>query len=86
MEKHSTKFSFLSLTGVDPKSVICAFFKQGQCSKGAKCKFSHDLNVSRKGEKINVYEDVRDDGELVSYEPCREKTCLQGFPTRSDTN
>ncbi|KAL3855344.1 hypothetical protein ACJMK2_014560 [Sinanodonta woodiana] len=47
--------------GVDPKSVVCAFFKQGQCSKGAKCKFSHDLNLTRKGEKKNIYEDVRDD-------------------------
>lgn len=43
--------------GADPKSVLCAFFKQGQCTKGAKCKFSHDLNVERKGEKRNIYED-----------------------------
>ena len=34
--------------GADPKSVVCAFFKQGQCTKGDKCKFSHDLT----GEKI----------------------------------
>lgn len=47
--------------GVDPKSVLCAFFKQGQCSKGAKCKFSHDLNIERKGEKINIYSDSRDE-------------------------
>ncbi|XP_022327273.1 zinc finger CCCH domain-containing protein 15-like [Crassostrea virginica] len=49
--------------GADPKSVLCAFFKQGQCSKGAKCKFSHDLNVERKGEKINIYADTRDEKE-----------------------
>ena len=24
----------------------------GQCTKGFKCKFSHDLNVQRKGEKL----------------------------------
>ena len=52
-------------SGVDPKSVVCAFFKQGQCSKGDKCKFSHDLNVSRKGEKKNLYEDVRDEGGKI---------------------
>ncbi|KAK3082809.1 hypothetical protein FSP39_005975 [Pinctada imbricata] len=49
--------------GADPKSVLCAFFKQGQCSKGAKCKFSHDLNIERKSEKKNIYEDVREKGE-----------------------
>lgn len=35
--------------GVDPKSIVCEFFKAKQCSKGERCKFSHDLNVSRKG-------------------------------------
>ena len=34
--------------GADPKSIVCAFFKQGQCTKGDKCKFSHDLT----GEKM----------------------------------
>jgi len=43
--------------GVDPKSVLCAFFKQGSCGKGAKCKFSHDVNIERKGAKKNIYED-----------------------------
>jgi len=43
--------------GVDPKSVLCAFFKQGHCGKGAKCKFSHDLEIDRKGAKKNIYED-----------------------------
>ncbi|KAK9502815.1 hypothetical protein O3M35_011517 [Rhynocoris fuscipes] len=47
--------------GADPKSVICAFFKQGQCTKGAKCKFSHDLSIERKSEKRSIYVDMRDD-------------------------
>lgn len=47
--------------GVDPKSVLCAFFKQGQCTKGDKCKFSHDLSLERKGEKKSVYVDCRDE-------------------------
>ncbi|XP_059146216.1 zinc finger CCCH domain-containing protein 15-like [Physella acuta] len=46
--------------GVDPKSVLCAFFKQGQCTKGDKCKFSHDLTIERRGEKRNIYEDKKD--------------------------
>ncbi|EKM58585.1 uncharacterized protein PHACADRAFT_117663 [Phanerochaete carnosa HHB-10118-sp] len=47
--------------GVDPKTVLCAFFKAGSCDKGNKCKFSHDLDVGRKVEKKNLYEDVRED-------------------------
>ncbi|KAL2509475.1 Zinc finger CCCH domain-containing protein 21 [Forsythia ovata] len=49
--------------GVDPKSIVCEFYKVGQCAKGFKCKFSHDLSVQRKGEKIDIYSDKRDDGE-----------------------
>lgn len=48
-------------TGIDPKSVVCAFFKQGQCTKGDKCKFSHDLSMERKAEKRSLYCDMRDD-------------------------
>ncbi|XP_019952350.1 zinc finger CCCH domain-containing protein 15 [Paralichthys olivaceus] len=47
--------------GVDPKSVLCAFFKQGQCTKGDKCKFSHDLSMERKCEKRSLYVDERDE-------------------------
>lgn len=47
--------------GVDPKTVLCVYFKAGQCEKGNKCKFSHDLNVGRKVEKKNLYEDSREE-------------------------
>ncbi|XP_075036020.1 zinc finger CCCH domain-containing protein 15 [Mixophyes fleayi] len=47
--------------GADPKSVVCAFYKQGHCTKGDKCKFSHDLSLERKCEKRSVYVDGRDD-------------------------
>lgn len=47
--------------GVDPKTVLCAFFKAGHCEKGTKCKFSHDLNVGRKVDKKNLYEDTREE-------------------------
>ncbi len=43
--------------GVDPKSMLCEFFRHGQCTKGFKCKFSHDLNVERKGGKIDLFSD-----------------------------
>lgn len=51
--------------GVDPKTVLCAFFKAGTCDKGNKCKFSHDLDVGRKVEKKNLYEDDRDNEEKM---------------------
>ena len=47
--------------GVDPKSILCQFFKAGSCQKGAKCKFSHDLDIERKAEKIDLYSDQRKD-------------------------
>ncbi|XP_001607756.1 zinc finger CCCH domain-containing protein 15 homolog [Nasonia vitripennis] len=49
--------------GTDPKSVVCAFFKQGQCTKGDKCKFSHDLTVERKAEKRSLYCDMEKDAD-----------------------
>jgi hypothetical protein len=47
--------------GVDPKTVLCQFFKAGTCEKGKKCKFSHDLEVGRKGQKKDLYQDTRED-------------------------
>lgn len=49
--------------GVDPKSVFCAFFKQGLCKKGDKCKFSHDPSIEGKAAKRNLYADSRDTEE-----------------------
>ena len=54
--------------GVDPKTLLCAFFKAGHCDKGVKCKFSHNLDVERKVEKRNLYADTREEklaGECV---------------------
>lgn len=52
--------------GVDPKTVVCIFFKKGNCEKGKKCKFSHDLEVERKVEKRNLYTDTRAEEEEVT--------------------
>jgi hypothetical protein len=49
--------------GVDPKSIVCAFFKAKLCEKGDRCKFSHDLTVQRKALKIDLYSDRRDGAE-----------------------
>ncbi|XP_037407239.1 zinc finger CCCH domain-containing protein 11 isoform X1 [Triticum dicoccoides] len=60
--------------GVDPKSILCEFFKVGQCQKGFKCKFSHDLNVQRKGEKIDIYSDKRDGEEEDTMDDWDQET------------
>jgi hypothetical protein len=49
--------------GVDPKTVVCIFFKKGNCEKGKKCKFSHDLEMDRKTEKRSLYTDTRAEEE-----------------------
>ncbi|KAL4782260.1 hypothetical protein BJX76DRAFT_297824 [Aspergillus varians] len=49
--------------GVDPKTVLCMFYKQGHCEKGRKCKFSHDPNVERKAAKKDLYTDSRENEE-----------------------
>lgn len=61
--------------GVDPKTVLCAFFKAGHCEKGAKCKFSHDLDIGRKVDKRNLYADTREekmegDARCLTYSTC----------------
>ncbi|GJJ08327.1 hypothetical protein Clacol_002538 [Clathrus columnatus] len=58
--------------GVDPKTILCAYFKAGSCDKGNRCKFSHNLEVGRKVEKKNLYEDARDakeNGEIDFLPP-----------------
>lgn len=49
--------------GVDPKSILCEFFKLGTCTRGKNCKFSHDMNIARKSAKRDLYTDDKDDKE-----------------------
>lgn len=37
--------------------------RHGQCTKGFKCKYSHDLGVERKTAKIDLFTDQRDLGK-----------------------
>lgn len=53
---------------MDPKSVLCEHFRHGCCTKGFKCKFSHDLDVERKAEKIDLYTDRRDDDNMEDWD------------------
>lgn len=54
--------------GVDPKSVVCAFFQHVQCTKGFQCKPSNDLSVERKGEQVDIYSDQRDKENLNAWD------------------
>ncbi|XP_009602547.1 zinc finger CCCH domain-containing protein 11 isoform X1 [Nicotiana tomentosiformis] len=69
--------------GVDPKSILCEFFKAGQCVKGFKCKFSHDLNVQRKGEKIDVFSDKRDEDGKETMEDWDQETLEKVVASKS---
>lgn len=59
--------------GVDPKSVLCEFFKNGLCNKGNKCKFSHDPNVGRKDSKKDLYTDAREEKEADTMDKWDEE-------------
>lgn len=76
--------------GTDPKSVLCAYFKQGQCTKGDKCKFSHDPTIERKTEKRSMYVDVRDveaDGETMeSWDDTKLKEVVDKKHAAEKTN
>lgn len=49
--------------GVDPKSVLCQYYKKGACDKGRKCKFSHDLAIERKTEKASIHASSKEEEE-----------------------
>jgi hypothetical protein len=53
---------------VDPKSIVCEFFKAGVCTKGTRCKFAHDLNVAKKANKIDLYTDARAEDTIDSWD------------------
>lgn len=46
-------------TEIDPKTLLCGYFKAGVCEKGKKCKFSHDLGLEAKKANIDMYSDPR---------------------------
>ena len=59
--------------GVDPKTVLCEFFKKGMCEKGRRCKFSHDLEAGRKTMKKSLYTDMREGDEEEEGEGGKKK-------------
>lgn len=65
--------------GVDPKTVVCQFFKKGACEKGKKCKFSHDLEAARKQEKKSLYTDMREGDEEGEEEDVKKKDNMEDW-------
>lgn len=58
--KYSLNTLMFFLIVLDPKFIICPMFKQGMCSKGKKCKNSHDMSVDQaKKNAIDIYADPR---------------------------
>ncbi|KAG7295865.1 hypothetical protein JYU34_020949 [Plutella xylostella] len=72
--------------GIDPKSVLCAFFKNGQCTKGDKCKFSHDLTIERKAEKRSLYVDMRDDDTMDNWDEAKLQEVVEKKHGEGDKN
>jgi len=72
--------------GVDPKSMVCEFFKKGICSKGDKCKFSHNLAQERKTEKIDVHFDKRGQSEEADTIDSWDQNKLESVVSTKQTN
>ncbi|CAD8138989.1 unnamed protein product [Paramecium octaurelia] len=45
---------------VDPKSILCEYYKQGLCQKGKKCMYSHDMSLEQKTAILDLYTDQRE--------------------------
>jgi hypothetical protein len=65
--------------GVDPKTILCQFYKKGHCDKGRKCKFSHDLAIERKTEKRSLYTDTRDEEEETEENAAKKKDAMDDW-------
>lgn len=63
--------------GVDPKSVLCEFFKAGICEKGDKCKFSHDLTIGRKAARVDIYQDKRDEDKIDDWDQAKLESVVK---------
>lgn len=72
--------------GTDPKSVLCAYFKEGQCNKGDRCKFSHDLNIGRKSAKKDLYTDAREEKENDNMEDWDEEKLRKVVKSKQGNN
>ena len=57
--------------GVDPKTIMCEFFKKGRCAKEWKCKFSHERG-GRKDKQLDLFKDTRDEEEKAKDEDSME--------------
>eukprot|EP00013_Stygamoeba_regulata_P015787 CAMPEP_0177681058 /NCGR_PEP_ID=MMETSP0447-20121125/30506_1 /TAXON_ID=0 /ORGANISM="Stygamoeba regulata, Strain BSH-02190019" /LENGTH=408 /DNA_ID=CAMNT_0019190435 /DNA_START=108 /DNA_END=1334 /DNA_ORIENTATION=- len=52
----------------DPKTVLCQFFVRGMCTRGDKCKFSHDPAVGRKAAKLSLHHDRQAENASKNFE------------------
>lgn len=58
--------------GVDPKTVLCGYYKAGKCKKGNKCKFSHNMDIERQSKnKKSLYEDPRETDTIDKWDTAK---------------
>lgn len=53
--------------GIDPKTVVCEFWKHGMCAKGGKCKFAHDFNVQQRRLDEQKKEEEEEDASRLLH-------------------
>ncbi|XP_055325483.1 zinc finger CCCH domain-containing protein 15 homolog [Sitodiplosis mosellana] len=82
--------------GTDPKSVVCTFFKDANCGKGGKCKYSHDLSVERNwggdssdfGDSAMTDQNAKDQSKRpkLNFPPSSEFSGNQGYASTHENS
>jgi hypothetical protein len=68
--------------GVNPKTILCIYFKKGHCQAGDACKFAHDFEVEHKAQTKDMYTDTRDvnvdlNGDMKDWDENTLRTMLK---------